>query len=174
MANSGDVLAPGGGADLTIDGGVTNAGRLSAFGGSLTITGTVSGTGTVAVSAAGVLDIGGALTEAMSFAANSTGELILGDSHAFARTIKGFSTTGANRLDLGDIAFKAGTNSRTLRAHRRQPDERRDPHRHGWNRDSANRTGRQLHGLEVHSSPIDSHGGTVVTDPMASASPRPS
>jgi fibronectin-binding autotransporter adhesin len=108
VTNTGRMSALGGG-DVTINGGVTSGGLLLAFGGNLTITGTVSGTGTVAVCGAGILDIGGALTENASFAAKSTGELILGDSQAFSGTVKGLSTTGTNSLDLRDIAFAAGT-----------------------------------------------------------------
>jgi hypothetical protein len=92
---------------LTIEGDVVNNGLLCMPGGDLIITGQVSGSGKAKLSGAGVLEVDGAMSERVVFAAASTGALILGDTAGFTGSVAGFSTTGANSIDLKNVAYDA-------------------------------------------------------------------
>jgi fibronectin-binding autotransporter adhesin len=105
VTNAGTLVAGAGG--LTIDGALGNTGLLKADNGELTITGAVTGTGQARIDGAGVLELDGAFGQVVGFGAGSTGALILGDSSAFTGTVAGLSRTGANHIDLKDIAYNA-------------------------------------------------------------------
>jgi hypothetical protein len=89
---------------LTIDSALANSGHLEAFKGVLTVNGAVSGTGSATI-AGGTLDFTSTFDQNIFFKAGTTGELILGQSQTFTRTVFGFSTSGASSLDLLDIGF---------------------------------------------------------------------
>jgi hypothetical protein len=106
ISNAGDIVAL---TAVTIDSAVSNTGLLLADGGTLTAQGAVTGSGHAEVEGAGTLILQGAFNQNVTFAAGSTGTLELGDSKGYTTgAITGFSKTGANALDLLDIAF-AGT-----------------------------------------------------------------
>jgi fibronectin-binding autotransporter adhesin len=105
VINAGAIY--GGTISLTIDGGVSNSGLLEADKGDLTITGAVTGAGQARIVGGGVLELDGVVGEKVTFADNGPGTLILGDSAAFTGTVAGFSKTGANQIDLKDIAYDA-------------------------------------------------------------------
>jgi len=113
ITNAGLILAAGAGG-VTIDSGVVNSGRLAVNGGSMTVTGAVTGAGYGEV-VSGTLDFAGAFNENVVFTSGSTGTLELGDSLGYTQgSIQGLSTTGANALDLGDITFTSGVTTATF------------------------------------------------------------
>jgi hypothetical protein len=87
---------------------IDNTGVIEAYTGTLRVTGAVTGTGIVRI-ANGVADITGLFTEHVTFLAGSTGTLELAQSRNYTGTVSGLSTTGANALDLNDIAYVDGT-----------------------------------------------------------------
>jgi hypothetical protein len=102
IANAGTIEAtgPGGG---KIQSAIFNTGVLMAAGGSLTVDGEVTGTGS------GVID-GGTLAFGARFAENvaftgTTGVLELARSRGYTGSVTGFSLTGGTSLDLRDIGF---------------------------------------------------------------------
>jgi fibronectin-binding autotransporter adhesin len=105
VTNAGTLDGASGG--LTISGDVGNSGRIEADRGDLTITGAVTGMGQARISGGGVLEVDEALAENVTFADGGAGTLVLGDSGAFTGTVAGFSKTGANTIDLKDIAYNA-------------------------------------------------------------------
>jgi hypothetical protein len=105
VSNAGTLEGYAGG--LTIDGAVANTGTLLSDKGDLTVTGAVSGPGSARLVGSGVLEIDGALSENVAFAAGATGALILGDSAAFQGTVSGLSKTGTNAIDLKDLTYNA-------------------------------------------------------------------
>jgi hypothetical protein len=86
---------------------VANTGVIEVVSGTFRAIGTVAGAGTVRISD-GTADFASTFTEHVDFVADSTGVLELEESQAYTGTVSGFSTTGANALDLGDISYKAG------------------------------------------------------------------
>jgi hypothetical protein len=89
--------------ELTLSGAVTNAGFLEALHGSLTVDGSVTGAGQARIGN-GTLDFAAAFSEDVRFLAGS-GVLGLARATHYIGVISGFSQTGADRLDLGDIGF---------------------------------------------------------------------
>jgi hypothetical protein len=100
VTNAGTLV--GAGCGLTITGDLGNSGLIEADKGDLTIT----GTGQARIGA-GVLEVDGTFSENVTFADAGPGTLILGESAAFTGTILGLSRTGANQIDLKDIAYNA-------------------------------------------------------------------
>ena len=117
----------------------------------------------------GVLEIDGALSENVFFAAGATGTLILGDVGQFTGRVYGFSNTSANHIDLKTLAFDASdyakftgsANGGTLTVY-----------------DSSNvalaslkLTGHYLSPLSPSTFTLtnDGSGGTLITDPPKSA-----
>ncbi len=96
-----------------IQSAVDNEGTLVANSGTLTIEGAVTGAGLAAI-AAGTLDLTAAFGQNVTFEAGSTGTLELAHSVDYSGTISGFSTSGANALDLGDISYLKGTTTATF------------------------------------------------------------
>jgi hypothetical protein len=149
-----------------ISGPVANTGTLTLASGTLTVSGTVTGAGTLAIKA-GVADFTSTFGENVTFTSTS-GVLELAKSQTYAGTITGFSKTGTNSLDLGDITFSAGT--------------------------KATYSGTAISGVltvtdGTHTAKIklsgnytastftvsnDGHGGTKVVDPSAPATHAPS
>jgi hypothetical protein len=105
IVNYGLIEATGSGG-VTIAGAVANGGTLAALGGDLTVEGPVSGGGSVRIGAA-TADFEGAFS--VNVTLGTTGVLELGQSQTYKGTITGFSHSGANSLDLDDIAFGEAT-----------------------------------------------------------------
>ncbi|HEY7851667.1 MAG TPA: hypothetical protein VIB82_01755 [Caulobacteraceae bacterium] len=105
VSNAGLIGGTAGG--LTINGDVDNTGFVQALNGHLTITGGLSGAGKARVVGSGVLEVDGALGESAIFAVGATGALVLGDTAGFTGLVYRFSTTGANSIDLKDVAYNA-------------------------------------------------------------------
>ena len=91
---------------LTIDSKINNNGTLMVASGTLTVNGAVVGVGGVQVNG-GLADFTSYFNQRVTFGA--AGVLELSHSTAYTGTVFGFSTAGATSLDLGDIAFGAGT-----------------------------------------------------------------
>ena len=148
-------------AGLTVNGDVTNTGVIEGNNGALTITGAVTGTGTALVFGKGSLEVDGAFSQNVRFAAGSTGSLIVSD---FTGAVFGLSHTGTNQIDLKNLAFDSsdttsysgtatsGTlsilNSSSCRGGDDQP-------------------GRRLQGQHLHPERRRLPSGTVVKDPTA-------
>ena len=113
VVNSGTLEATGSGG-LFVHGDVANDGLLWANGGDLTIDGNVSGNGSVLISAAAAVELGGASAENVTFANDVPdifGRLVLDQATSYSGDIYNFTgTDGAqsNAIDLRDIAFNSG------------------------------------------------------------------
>jgi probable HAF family extracellular repeat protein len=105
VTNAGN-LAAGYGSTFTINSSVINNGILQAANGNLILNGAVTGTGSAAIIGTGELKVVSALAENISFAANSTGTLILDTPAALSGTIHGFDD---GTIDLPNISFGIGT-----------------------------------------------------------------
>ena len=103
VSNAGVIEGAFGG--LTIEGAVANNHVIESFNGDLTITGAVTGTGTARLFGSGALEVDGAFSQRVTFAAGSTSTLVLGDTAGFTGAILGLSKAGANHIDLKDVAF---------------------------------------------------------------------
>ena len=88
-------------------GNVANSGVLWAHGGSLTVTGEVTGSGVAVIDGGATLEYGSAAGENTTFATGANGTLKLDDSQAFTGTVSGLGD--GNRLDLADILAGPGT-----------------------------------------------------------------
>jgi hypothetical protein len=111
IVSAGEIVAV---TALTIDSPLDNAGVLYAVGGTLTALGAVTGAGHAEVEGGGTLIMKGAFNQNVTFASGSTGVIELEDAKGYTTgTITGFSTTGANALDLLDIPFVSGTTTAT-------------------------------------------------------------
>lgn len=98
------IEANGAAGAITFDGVVVSTGTLIANGGSIDVTGALSGSGSATIVGRGSLDFGGAASQAVTFSGPG-GVLALGDSQEFTGAITGFSGAGKTSLDIGDIAF---------------------------------------------------------------------
>jgi hypothetical protein len=142
---------------------ISNTGAIAVTGGLLTVTGAVSGAGSATING-GALYCAGAFTENVTFA-GATGTLELGASQGYTGSISGFSKTSSTSLDLRDIGFvssseatysgtsKGGVLTVTDGAHTAR----------------INFKGNYTGSTWVASS--DGHGGVIVVDPKAPASP---
>jgi len=92
---------------VQIQSAVANAGLLIAAGGTLELDKGVTGAGSARIST-GTLFAAGAFSEAVQFT-GTTGTLELAHGQTFTGKITGFAKTGAESLDLKDIAFGAKT-----------------------------------------------------------------
>jgi hypothetical protein len=149
--------------DGTVAGAVNNLGLISATdaGGTLDITGAVSGSGSVTI-AAGTLRFGSAFSQNVTFT-GTTGVLDLANSQGYGGTITGFSHSGGTQLDLRDIAFVSageatfsGTSSSGVLTVS-----------DGTHTAKINLFGDYLASTFVAAS--DGHGGTLVHDPAATS-----
>jgi hypothetical protein len=104
ITNSGTLEATASGG-LSVLSAVDNTGQLTASGGNVDIQGAVTGNGTATIGGSSTLEFDSASTAAVTFAANSTGTLQLGDAlnNDFSCTVAGL--TAQNTLDLRDITY---------------------------------------------------------------------
>jgi len=111
ITNAGLIEAVGTGG-LTINSAINNSGRLYAFS-TMTVTGAVTGSGFGEV-VNGTLRFAATSTfnQNVTFASGSKGTLELAHGQTYAGRISGLSTTGANFLDLDDIAFGVTTTTK--------------------------------------------------------------
>jgi hypothetical protein len=163
-AASGDVLdhATLKVASVAVGGALTIAGSLVSDG-TLTVAGAVSGAGSVTLGG-GSAYFASTFTDDVTMTAGFKGVLELGQSQSYTGTIKGFSKTGANQLDLDDIQFISGTtnasyvyNAATKSGVLTVTDGTHSAHIKLAGNYSAST-------FEVSS---DGHGGTMVKDPTA-------
>ncbi len=103
VTNGGDLEMSGTG-HLYITAPLVNNGSLVVNGGTITLenSAVVSGSGQALIMG-GTLVAGGAYDQNVTF--EGAGTLILDQSQGYGATVSGFSTVGANFLDLGDIGF---------------------------------------------------------------------
>ncbi len=102
ISNAGLIEATGSGG-ATIVSALTNTGLLEAAGGDLSVVGAVSGGGSGLISG-GVLSFLSSFSQNVAFIGTS-GTLELAKSQAFTGAVSGFALSGADALDLRDIAF---------------------------------------------------------------------
>jgi hypothetical protein len=152
---------------LTLSAAVKNSGLIIAMAGTLTVGGAVTGAGKLTI-AGGTADFTSTFTEGVTFAAGSTGVLGLAHSQTYGGTIAGFSKTGANALDLGDIAYVKGTTIATFSGTATSGTLTVTD---GTHTAKIKLTGDYR--TSVFTTSSDGHGGTLVVDPKASAAPPP-
>ncbi|MEO6593742.1 MAG: Ig-like domain-containing protein, partial [Planctomycetota bacterium] len=102
VTNSGTLRAIGSGV-LIIESGLANSGNLRADGGSIIVNGDVTGSGSAAISGAGIIEFGATSSGNVIFADDAAGKLVLGNSTGFTGTISGFDA--GNTLVFGDVVF---------------------------------------------------------------------
>ncbi len=158
IANAGLIESAGSGL-LTIKSAVNNTGTLYASGGTLIANGAVTGAGKVTI-ANGLADFVSTLANNVTFTATSTGTLELNKSQTYTGSISGFSKTGANFLDLADIAFTAGTTKATYSGTTTSGVLTVTD---GTHTSKINLTGNYTTSTFVLAS--DGHGGTLIHDP---------
>jgi hypothetical protein len=107
IVNAGEIANTGTGGTI-IESALYNTGDLVADGGTLTLAGAVTGAGIGAIFA-GTLYAAATFNENVAF--GGAGTLELARSRSYAGAISGFSTTGADTLDLRDIAFGGATSA---------------------------------------------------------------
>ncbi len=113
LVNAGVLQSKGVGTNLVrVD--VSNTGAIEATEGTLHITGTVSGSGKVTIGDATAY-FAAPFSEQVTFTPGSTGTLELAHSQDFSARIIGFSTKGANALDLRDIRFSSTRTKATFK-----------------------------------------------------------
>ena len=95
IMNAGSMMATSG-STLVIGSNLSNTGKLNANGGTITVLGTETG-GSAVISDTGTVEFDAAATAGTTFAAGSTGELILDDPAQYSGTVAGFgaSTPGS-------------------------------------------------------------------------------
>jgi fibronectin-binding autotransporter adhesin len=146
----------------TISARVSNTGTLTLASGTLTVSGEVSGAGVLSIKS-GVADFTSTFSENVTFT-STTGVLELARSQSYTGTVTGFSKTGTNSLDLGDIVFgtktKATYSGTTTSGILTVTD--------GTHTAKINLAGNYTASTFTVSS--DGHGGTKVVDPAAGPS----
>jgi hypothetical protein len=167
VANAGVIEATGGG--LTIDGAVANNRVLETFNSNLTITGAVTGIGAAELLGKGGLEVDGAFAQRVTFVHGSTATLVLGDSAGFTGSVVGLSKTGANHIDLKDVAFDA-TDTAVYTPNRLAP-ARGGVLRifHGTTVLATVRLGLTDYTGQTFHLTNDGSGGTLITDPKTAA-----
>ena len=106
IVNSGTLEAVGsGGLDIHSD--ISNFGLLWANGGSITIDGDVSGTGSALINGAALFELGGAFGENVKLDTDANATLKIDHAADFSGTVVGFDDNDA--LDLADLAFDSTT-----------------------------------------------------------------
>jgi hypothetical protein len=165
VTNVGDIDSEGTGG-VTVTGAVANTGLLYAVSGTLALEGAVSGAGKGEIDT-GVLEIESTFGETVSFVSGATGQLKLTDWAGFTGAVKGFSTAGANTIDLAGFSltgakasFTGTTASGVLTV------------TNGTQTATIDLTGDYLASTFTVAS--DGHGGVVVKDPTAPAWPSAS
>ena len=105
IVNSGTLEATGSGG-LVINSNVENSGLLWANGGNITFQGSVTG-GTALMDGEATIEFAAASSVNVTFDADATGTLKLGDSFDFSGMVSGFNQD--DHFDLLDVGFGAGT-----------------------------------------------------------------
>lgn len=91
----------------SISGTVTNTATIEVHTGTLTLVGSLSGTGSVTIDAGATLDVDGTVSQTMSFHGDGA-ELQIGTT-SFGGSVAGFAAT--DKLDLSTIKFDGGTSA---------------------------------------------------------------
>jgi hypothetical protein len=97
VINAGSMTATSG-STLVIGSNLGNTGKLTANGGTIVVEGTETG-GSAVISGTGTIEFDAAATAGTTFAAGSTGELILDDPAQYSGTVAGFVSVNT-RIDL--------------------------------------------------------------------------
>jgi hypothetical protein len=105
IVNAGLIEATGAGG-ITIQSAIRNDGMLAAVVGDLMANGVVTGSGAVTVNG-GKVDFAALFIQNVGF--EGAGVLEMAQSQAYSGTVTGFSTSGDDALDLGDILFDGAT-----------------------------------------------------------------
>ena len=105
IVNSG-TLEAGSDGSLIVDSAVKNSGLIWANGGTLTLNGEVTGSGTAFMSGNSVLEFASAASTNVALAADAVGKLILDDTLHFNGSVTGFDAN--DQLDLTHVAFVNG------------------------------------------------------------------
>jgi hypothetical protein len=103
VTNAGSMMAESGSA-LFIGSNLSNTGVLNANGGTITVEGTEAG-GSAVVRGVGEVEYEGAASAGTTFAAGSTGELILDDAAQYTGTVVGFGKNTSQSIDLPNVQF---------------------------------------------------------------------
>ena len=106
VVNSGTLGATGSGG-LVIHSDIANSGLLWANGGSITIDGNVSGTGSALIDGVATFEMGGAFGENVTLDAGANATLKIDHAADFSGAVAGFD--GNDVLDLADLAFGSNT-----------------------------------------------------------------
>ncbi|MBR1155264.1 VCBS domain-containing protein [Bradyrhizobium sp. JYMT SZCCT0428] len=106
IVNSGTLEATGSGG-LVIDSNLDNSGLLWANGADITLNGSVTGGGSALIDGVATLEFEAASSVSVTFAAEATGTLKLGDSFDFSGIVSGFNED--DHFDLLDVTFGEGT-----------------------------------------------------------------
>jgi hypothetical protein len=167
VVNAGLIESIGAGG-VTIASAIANTGRLYAQASTLTVEGAVSGTGIGQV-LGGTLRFttGSVFNQNVTFAGGATGTLELAHGQTYAGAISGFSKTGANRLDLDDIAFTSGVTKATYSGTTTSGVLTVTDGTH-----TAKISLRGNFTTSTFTVSSDGHGGTTIVDPPAAAVAR--
>ncbi|MET3843466.1 VCBS repeat-containing protein [Bradyrhizobium sp. OAE829] len=106
IVNSGTLEATGSGG-LVIDSNLDNSGLLWANGADITLNGSVTGGGTALIDGVATIEFEAASAVDVTFAAEATGTLKLGDSFDFSGMVSGFNED--DHFDLVDVTFGEST-----------------------------------------------------------------
>ena len=106
VVNSGTLGATGSGG-LVIHSDIANSGLLWANGGSITIDGNVSGTGSALIDGVATFEMGGVFGENITLGAGARATLKIDHAADFSGTVAGLD--GDDVLDLADLAFGSNT-----------------------------------------------------------------
>ncbi len=102
IGNAGTIEATGTGSCIILN-GLDNKGTIAAVGGTIWLSGAVTGTGQATIDG-GALDFLFSVNENVDFVGTS-GRLELAHSSSFDKAVIGFAATGGTSLDLDDIEF---------------------------------------------------------------------
>src|SRR5262249_3133525 len=102
VINAGTLEATGSGS-LILNSDTVNSGLIWANGGSITINGAVTGSGSAMISGVAALELGAESSANVTFGADAAGTLILRDPTGFTGTISGLSS--ADHIDLANISY---------------------------------------------------------------------
>ena len=111
VINSGTLEATGSGG-LIVNSDISNSGLIWAYGGDITINGTVTGTGGAMITGSSTLEFAAASSVNVTFDGDGFGMLVLDNPTAYTGQIFGFTGTDVQHSDLIDlkgIAFDEGT-----------------------------------------------------------------
>ena len=106
VVNSGTLEATGSGG-LVIRSDIANSGLLWANGGSITIDGNVSGTGSALIDGVATFEMAGAFSENVTLDSGANATLKIDHAADFRGTVAGFDSNDV--LDLADLAFGSST-----------------------------------------------------------------